>query len=160
MANITRSEPSRSALSSERNLSFDPFQSMREMLRWDPFSDIFRTMALDRVPSPISMSPMFDLRETNDAFILQADVPGVQEKDLEVSLSNNRLSISGNRESEENKGESSYRSWGSFSRSFTLPTDVDSDKVSAELKNGVLMIQLPKTGEAKAKRIEVRAEKK
>jgi HSP20 family protein len=107
---------------------------------------------------------MFDVRETSDAFILQADMPGVVEKDIDISLANNRLTISGKRESEQEvKGETYYRSertWGNFSRSFTLPTDVDANKVGAELKNGVLVISLPKTGESTTRHIPVHAEKK
>jgi HSP20 family protein len=150
MANLSlRNDP-------DVGLQFDPFQAMREMLRWDPF------IPSDRLS--ITFNPMFDVRETNDAFILQADMPGVLEKDLDISLVSNRLTISGKRESEQEvKGETYYRSertWGNFSRSFTLPTDVDANKVAAELKNGVLIIQLPKTGESMTKHIPVHAEKK
>ncbi len=85
-------------------------------------------------------------------------------KDLDISLASNRLTISGKRESEQEvKGETYYRSertWGNFSRSFTLPTEVDAHKVAAELKNGVLIIQLPKTGESMTRHIPVHAEKK
>lgn len=150
MANLSlRNDP-------DVGLQFDPFQAMREMLRWDPF------IQPDRLS--ITFSPMFDVRETNDAFILQADMPGVLEKDLDISLASNRLTISGKRESEQEvKGETYYRSertWGNFSRSFTLPTEVDANKVAAELKNGVLIIQLPKTGESMTRHIPVHAEKK
>jgi HSP20 family protein len=161
MANqLTRSDPS--AMMPDLGFQFDPFQTMREMLRWDPFPELYRGMPLERGGQ--LFSPSFDVRETSDAFILQADVPGVTEKDLDISLTSNRLTISGRRESEEEiKGETHYRmerSWGSFSRTFTLPTEIDANKVSAELKHGVLMIQLPKTGESMAKRIPVHAEKK
>lgn len=164
MANLTiRNEPSISALVPDLGYQFDPFQTMREMLRWDPLSDLYRG-AWPTERAGLAFSPMFDVRETNDAFILQADVPGVVEKDIDISLTNNRLTISGKRESEQEvKGETYYRSertWGTFSRSFTLPTDVDANKVSAELKSGVLFVQLPKTGESMAKHIPVTAEKK
>lgn len=163
MANLSiRNDPFSSSIIPDIGLQFDPFQAMREMLRWDPFTDLYRGLPTDRLG--ITFSPMFDVRETSDAFILQADVPGVMEKDIDISLANNRLTVSGKRESEQEvKGETYYRSersWGNFSRSFTLPTDVDANKVAAELKNGVLIIQLPKTGESMTKHIPVHAEKK
>jgi HSP20 family protein len=160
MANpLMRIDPS--SIAPDMGFQFDPFQTMREMMRWDPFSEMFRGMSQERGQM---FSPTFDVRETHDAFIIQADVPGVTEKDLDISLTSNRLVISGQRESEqETKGETQYRSersWGSFSRTFTLPTEIDTNKVNAELKNGVLMIQLPKTGESMTKHITVQAEKK
>jgi len=161
MANLSiRNDPS--SIIPDIGYGFDPFQAMREMLRWDPFQDIYRAMPVER--GGMAFTPMFDVRETSDAFILQADMPGVQDKDLDISLANNRLIISGKRESEEEiKGETYHRterSWGSFTRTFTLPTEVDANKVNAELKNGVLMINLPKTGEATTKHIPVQGEKK
>lgn len=160
MANpMTRIDPS--SIVPDLGSQFDPFQTMRELMRWDPFSDLFRAMPHERGQV---FNPMFDVRETHDAFVIQADVPGVTEKDLDLSLTSNRLVISGQRESEqETKGETQYRSersWGSFSRTFTLPTEIDTNKVTAELKNGVLMVQLPKTGESMTRQIPVHAEKK
>ena len=161
MANLSiRTDPS--SLLPDLGLQFDPFQAMREMLRFDPFPELYRGLPTERMGG--IFNPMFDVRETHDAFIIQADVPGVSEKDLDISLTSNRLIVSGRRESEEEiKGETQYRAeraWGSFSRSFTLPTEVDANKVAAELKNGVLLIQLPKTGEATTRRISVQGEKK
>jgi len=163
MANLSiRNEPTISSLLPDVGYQFDPFQTMREMLRWDPINDLYRGWPAER--AGITFNPLFDVRETNDAFILQADMPGVVEKDLDISLTNNRLIVSGKRESEQEvKGETYYRSertHGSFSRSFNLPTDVDANKVTAELKNGVLFVQLPKTGESMARKIPVHAEKK
>lgn len=160
MANLIRNDPTITSILPEFNLSLDPFKTMREMLRWDPMVDINRVLPTER----ISFNPTFDVKETNDAFIMHADVPGVAEKDIDISLTSNRLTITGKRETEhEVKGETYYRAertWGNFSRSFTLPTDVDANKVSAELKNGVLVVQLPKSSESMAKRITVQAEKK
>ncbi|MDP2275044.1 MAG: Hsp20/alpha crystallin family protein [Archangium sp.] len=155
----TRSDPT--ALFPELSLQLDPIQTMREMLRWDPFTDLYRGMPPER--SAQLFNPLFDVRETNDAFILEADVPGVQEKDLDISLTSNRLTVTGRREhEEETHGETHCRmerSGGSFSRSFTLPTEIDADRVSAELMNGLLQIQLPKTGESMTRRIPVRGER-
>lgn len=154
MANLSiRNDPFFSSLAPD--FAVDPFQSMRDMLRFD-WPSLERT--------GMAFNPMFDVRETGDAFILQADVPGVAEKDIDVSLSSNRLTISGKRESEQEvQGDTWYRSersWGNFSRSFTLPAEVDANRVAAELKNGVLVVQLPKTGEAKTRHVTIHAEKK
>jgi HSP20 family protein len=160
MANLsTRNDPN--AFFSELGSPFDPFQSMRDMMRWEPFSELFRGMPQERMQW---FNPTFDVRETNDAFVLMADVPGMTEKDIDLQLTNNRLVISGQRQmEEEQKGETHHRterSWGSFTRTFTLPAEIDSNKVSAELKNGVLTVQLPKTGGSMTKRITVQGERK
>lgn len=163
MANLSiRNDPSMTPIVPESLFSMDPFQTMREMLRWDPFTDLYRGLPMERMGR--SFSPQFDLTETSDAFRIQADVPGVNEKDIEISLTNNRLLITGKRESaQETKGETYYRAeraWGSFSRAFVLPAEVDANNIAAELKNGVLIVHLPKSGESMTKRIAVKAEKK
>jgi len=159
MANLPRHDPT--SMLPELGSHFDPFQTMRDMMRWDPFSELMRGMPQERMQM---FNPTFDVRETNDAFMLMADVPGMTEKDLDLQLTNNRLVISGQRQlEEEQKGETHYRterSWGSFSRTFTLPSEIDANKVSAELKNGVLTVQLPKTGESMTKKITVQGEKR
>ena len=91
--------------------------------------------------------------------MFKADVPGIKEPDIEVNLAGNRLTISGKREAEkEDKGETLYtyeRSYGSFTRTFTLPEQTDASQVKAELKNGELTVVVPKTPAAVAKRIPV-----
>jgi HSP20 family protein len=133
-----------------------PFRTMRELLRWDPFEEM-------AAPWPAfegaAFAPDFDVKETKESFVFTADIPGVAEKDLQVELSGNRLSVSGKRESEKTEQGDTYytteRSYGSFFRSFTLPDGVDSDKVKAELKNGVLNLTVPKLPQAQAKKISV-----
>lgn len=136
---------------------FDPFQTMRELLRFDPFTDLYR-FGGERLAS--TFNPSFDVRETADAIVLTADMPGVKEGDLDIQLTNNRLTITGKRESEQEvKGETYYRaerSWGSFARTFTLPTEIDANKVSADLKNGVLTVQLPRLAAVQPKKISVK----
>lgn len=134
----------------------DPFRLMRDLLRLDPFAELgSKWPALEGV----SFAPDFEVKETKDSFIFTADVPGVAEKDLQVQLAANRLSVSGRRESEKTEhGDTFYtseRSYGSFTRSFSLPDGVDSEKVRAELKDGVLSIAVPKRPEAQLKKINV-----
>jgi HSP20 family protein len=103
--------------------------------------------------------PAFDVKETKDSFIFKADMPGVDEKDLEITITGDRLLVSGKRESEKQEGNERFftyeRSFGSFSRAFTLPEGVDSEHVQADLKNGVLSLVLPKKPEVQPKRIAV-----
>jgi HSP20 family protein len=133
----------------------EPFRFLRDMFRWDPFQEM-RPLWAGELPA---YAPAFDIKETKDSFVFKADVAGVKESDLEVSSTGNRLTISGKRESEkEEKGDTYYaceRSYGSFSRSFTLPDQADVAHVKAELKSGELTIVVPKAPAAVAKRIPV-----
>ena len=135
---------------------WDPFRRMRDLLRWDPFGELGQAWPAFE---DAAFAPAFEVKETKEAFVFTADLPGVAEKDLQVQLAENRLSVSGKRESEKTEqGETFYtteRSYGSFSRSFTLPEGIDRDKLHAELKNGVLSIIVPKRPEAQPKKINV-----
>jgi HSP20 family protein len=124
----------------------DPFQVMREMMA-DPFR-MFQAQPWTRAGREIGWNPGFEVRETDDAFLFKADLPGIRHEDLEISLSGNQLEISGKREHEQEKEEGQYytyeRSFGSFSRSFTLPESADLDKIRSDLKEGVLTLVVPK----------------
>lgn len=132
--------------------SLEPFRLMRDFLRWDPLRDY-------DLGAPAAFMPSFDVKESPDAYQLKADLPGILEADLEISLESNRLTVAGKREAETAKdGERWHlaeRSNGSFSRTFTLPEDVDSEKVVAELRNGVLTLMVPKRPEVRPKKISV-----
>lgn len=107
-------------------------------------------------------TPRVDVTEDNDNLYVEADLPGIDKKDVKVSVTGDVLTISGERKVEQRDENKNYyrieRSSGSFSRSFTLPAEIDSEKISAEFKDGVLKITMPKTEEAKVveKRIEVK----
>lgn len=100
-----------------------------------------------------AISPAVDVVENDDAFEITAEVPGLDEKNIEVKLSNGMLSIRGEKSEEKEQKEKSYhlseRHYGSFQRSFQLPEVVDADKVKASFANGVLKIALPKNANAK-----------
>jgi len=104
-------------------------------------------------------APAVDVSETEDAITVKAEIPGVNQDDIEISLTGDVLTIKGKKEEEkEEKGRSFHRierCYGSFSRSFTLPSTVDQDNVKASYNKGVLEITLPKKAEAKAKTIKV-----
>jgi len=104
--------------------------------------------------------PDLDVEEKENEFAVTVDIPGVDKRDVKVSIENNLLTIKGERkvertEEEEGTYHCSERSYGSFSRSFTLPRTVDSKKISAVHKDGVLAITLPKAEEAKEREIEI-----
>lgn len=134
---------------------WDPGRLIREMFRWDPFREMGPSMPADIA----SYSPAFEVKETKESFIFKADVPGIKEPDIEVNVVGNRLTISGKRDAEkEEKGETFYayeRSYGSFTRTFTLPDQTDPEHVTAQLSNGELTVIVPKSGGAVAKRIPV-----
>ncbi len=105
------------------------------------------------------MQPNFDIEETDQAYLLSVDLPGVKKEDVKVDLSENILTISGERKYEhesKEKGATRYeRSYGQFQRSFTLPASIEVDKVEANLEDGVLRIALPKSEKAKSRPIQV-----
>lgn len=141
----------------EERRELEPSRWLREFLGWDPFREMTPFVEVDR---GLRFSPDFEVKENKEGFSFKADMPGIKESDLEITLTGNRLCISGKRESEkEDKGETYYvseRSYGSFSRSFTLPEGVDAAHLKAELKDGVLMIALPKLPEMQPRKIDVK----
>jgi HSP20 family protein len=157
MGNIAvQKETPRSPAVTTPSREWDPFRALRELVSWEPFTEMMpRSLAFQSV----AFSPDFEVKETPEAFVFTADVPGVKESDLDIRLTQNRLSISGKRESEKTeKGEQFYtteRSYGSFTRTFTLPEGIDAEKISAELKGGVLNLAIPKKPEALPKKIDV-----
>jgi HSP20 family protein len=105
-------------------------------------------------------SPSIDLSETDDNIVVKAEIPGIDPKEVNISIQDNNLIIKGEKKEEkEEKGKNYYRmerSYGRFSRSVELPASVDMDKVNAECKNGVLEITLPKKEEVRPKQISVK----
>ena len=103
--------------------------------------------------------PAMDLVEADDHFVLKADLPGLAEDDVAIEVQDNVLTISGSREAEHERKEKGWyrleRSYGSFSRSLTLPDGVDAEKVEAHFDRGVLEIRVPKPEERKPRRISI-----
>jgi len=103
--------------------------------------------------------PAVDIKETNDAFILHADIPGVDPKDVDVHMENGILTIKGERESEKKEEREGYkrveRQYGSFYRRFSLPDTADAEKISAKSKNGVVEITIPKKEAVQPRKISV-----
>lgn len=105
--------------------------------------------------------PSLDLSETSDAVQVRMDVPGVNVKDIDIQINGNLLTISGKREEEKEEKDRTYhrveRTSGSFSRTVTLPCPVDEAKVDAQYREGILTVAMPKTAEAQARKIKVKA---
>ena len=108
----------------------------------------------------VDWAPSVDITEDEKEYLIKAEAPGVKREDLNVKVQKGVLTISGERKSEkEEKGKKFHkveRSYGSFARSFTLPEDAEDEKLSAQFKEGVLTVHLPKTAKAKAKSKEIK----
>ncbi len=117
---------------------------------WSPFSFPF---------SDLDWNPSVDVAETDSEIIVKADVPGVSKDDIDVTVDNNQLIISGEKKhEEEEKGKNYYhmeRRYGSFRRVFALPSTADTDNVKASYENGVLTVSIPKTEVAKGKKVKI-----
>ena len=136
------------------NLGFrDLGQARREMDRlFDSLGGLtgFRTAGV---------YPAINVSETGEAILVRAELPGVKPEDLDVTVENNTLMLAGKREVESESNDVSYhrreREWGSFRRSFDLPTRVASESVNARYHNGILTIELPKAAEVRPKQIAI-----
>ncbi len=146
---------------------------MTVITRWDPFRefstlqdrmnrlfrDSYGSEGREESLTTTSFAPPVDVYEDEHNITLKIEVPGIDEKDIDVRLENNTLTVHGERKFEKEEKEENYRrverQYGSFTRSFTLPTIVDAEKVAANYDKGVLKIQLAKKAEAKPKQIKV-----
>jgi len=145
---------------------------MTVLTRWDPFRE-FSTLQ-DRMNRLVrdsfgdgreealttsSFAPAVDVYEDEHNVTLKIEVPGVEEKDIDVRIENNTLTVHGERKFEKEEKEENYRrverQYGSFTRSFTLPNTVDAESVSASYDKGMLKIKLSKKAEAKPKQIKI-----
>ncbi|MEZ0284825.1 MAG: Hsp20/alpha crystallin family protein [Thermoleophilia bacterium] len=143
---------------------------MRDIIRWDPFRDLFALRAemdrlLARVPGPGESSlprrwaPASDVVETDDAIVITAELPGVKDEDVAITVENGVLRISGERRLEHETEDDRYhrleRSYGGFERTFPLPPSVDEDDINAGIAYGVLKISIPKPTATEPKRIAI-----
>jgi HSP20 family protein len=143
------------------------------IIRWDPFRDLAtlrermnrlfeeaytsRGEEKDMVAS--AWNPSVDIYEKENAIVLKAEVPGIDENDVEIKIEDNTITLKGDRKFEKETKEENYhrieRSYGSFYRSFTLPRNIDQDKIKAESENGILKITMPKKAELKPKKVKI-----
>lgn len=139
---------------------FDPTRFARQFFGWDPF----REMAPVPLRGESEFMPAFDVKETKEGYVFKADLPGVKDADVEITLTGNRLTISGKREAEKTERSDTLftfeRSFGSFARSFTLPDSANPEATHAELRDGVLTVHVGRRPEAAPRRIDLRAHAK
>jgi HSP20 family protein len=137
---------------------------MALLMKPEPFSQevnrLFNTL-FDVGDAPAQRwLPAMDLIEADDHFVLKADLPGLGEDDVSIEIKDNTLTISGERRSEhEDRDQGWYRverQFGRFSRSLALPDGIDADAVSAEFKDGVLDVRIPKPEETKPRRVQIK----
>lgn len=140
-----------------------------QMSRWNSEPryvtvDPFRVMqgffgGSDENMSNRGWTPAVDIRETEDAYEVTAELPGMKKDEVEITLENNLLRLSGERSFEKDTSKESYhrmeRVYGSFSRAFSLPQRVDSEKVTAAFADGILTVTVPKADEAKPRKIDI-----
>jgi HSP20 family protein len=145
----------------------------RSLSRWEPFREpstqndrmtrLFRELYSPEGPqetlTTTSFAPPVDVYEDEHNIILKIEVPGIDEKDIDVRMENNTLTIHGERKFEKEEKEENFRRvermYGSFTRSFTMPDSVDAEHVTADYDKGMLKINLAKKAEAKPKQIKV-----
>lgn len=147
-----------------RREEYDPFSLFRQEMN-TLFDNFFRGFELEPFRGRFgTFSPSIDVKESDKDISVTAELPGLDDKDIDVSLSRDSLTIKGEKKEEkEEKGKDYYRmerSFGSFSRTIPLPAEVNVDKVKAEFKKGLLTVTLPKTEKAlkEKKKITVKAE--
>lgn len=152
---MARKEPKDIARVEPRVLSpFEEIEKLFEEIWKRPFSHFGSLLPRLRSEADI-VAPAVDIYEEGDDLVLKADLPGLKKEDIEVKVTDDFIVISGEKKKEEKVEEKNYyryeRSYGSFSRTFRLPIDVQTDKAKAKFENGVLEIRIPKTEEAKSK---------
>lgn len=143
------------------------------IIRWDPFKDmvtlrekmnrlfedVFTGQSEDKELAASSWAPAVDIFETENDLVMTAEVPGIDEKDIEIKIEDNTLILKGARKFEKETKEENYhrieRSYGSFYRAFTLPNSIDPERIQAEHENGVLKITMPKRTELKPRKVKI-----
>jgi HSP20 family protein len=141
-------------------IKYDPFRELRNL------QDEMTRLFIGTVPRDNGEQmgqgtwlPSVDIFEDQDTLVLEADLPGLNREDFEISVENNVITLKGERKFEKKVNGDNYhrveRSYGSFARSFTLPQTVTADGAKADFENGILRVSLPKREETKARKIEI-----
>lgn len=141
------------------------------LVRWSPWRDIMSVQdEMNRLFNGLAKRrgdygageewvPAVDISETDEGFIVTADVPGITSEDIKITVSNNVLTLRGEKKNVREESKENFhrveRVYGSFERTFSLPSSVDSDNIRASYRNGVLEVKLPKSKEAKPQEIKI-----
>lgn len=147
---------------------FDLVPMRRSLLSLMPQMDLFDRF-FDELSLPSFfgeeriLAPAFDISETEKEYVITGEIPGIDVKDLDVTLSDGRLTIKGEKKQEKEEKDENYhrveRHYGSFQRSFGIPENIETDKLEATYKDGILKLTLPKSEVREAKKIEVKEKK-
>ena len=149
---------------------------MSSITRWDPFrelDDLQNRLSTIFGRAPVKKegdkrealtvaewAPLVDIVEDDKNYVIKAELPGLKKEEIKVGVQDDVLTISGERKYEKEEKDKKFhrieRAYGSFMRSFTIPEDSDGEKVSAEFKDGILRVHLPKTEKVKPKQVEVK----
>jgi HSP20 family protein len=141
--------------------------------RWDPFEELttlrnrmdrlWTRVTAENEPVMANWTPTSDVLETKDEIVIKAELPGIEEKDVEIQIENGVLTIQGERKAEKETEDKGFRrverAYGSFFRSFTLPPNVEAEKIAANFNNGLLEVHMPKKEGAKPRAIKVEVKK-
>ncbi len=162
---MAKKKESKELIKTEPSRFLSPFEEMERR-----FEDFFRrpfSLAPSwwprvKFPEAEEVSPSIDIYEEGDDVVVKGDIPGMNKEDLAVNLTDDTITISGEKKKEEKVEKKNYyrmeRSYGSFRRSFRLPEEVQADKAKAKFKDGVLEIRIPKTEEAKKRERKLKIE--
>jgi HSP20 family protein len=140
------------------------------MLRWNPVRSLvspswdvdrfFSNFENELFNNDTTWRPAVDVNETKDAYLLNAELPGMTKEDIKISFDNNLLTLAGEKKLEHEENKENYfrveRAYGKFERSFRLPEGVNADQIKANYKNGVLSLEIPKSEKVKPKEIEIK----
>ena len=145
-------------------IKFDPFRELRSLQ--DEMNRLFNSNFPSRYSQEDMVSggwtPSVDIYETEDEIVLEAELPGMKREDFEVSIENNVVTLKGERNFEKKEENENYhrveRAYGSFTRSFSLPSSVSPENTNADFSNGILRVTLPKQEETKTHKIEITGE--
>lgn len=136
---------------------WNPFQELERVQR--EVNRLFDSEVRGRAESDAQWAPRVDIYEDPERFLCKAELPGMKPEQVNISIENNLLTISGERKFEHEEKKNNYhrieRLYGSFRRSFQLPNTIDATKVSAEMKDGILAVSLPKRVEVQPKQIKI-----
>lgn len=145
-----------------REQAMNPYRAMREMMEHMMLEDLFSdwsTMRARQLELPKQFTPIVDVIDEDRQIRVEAEIPGMSPEDLEVTVTEDRLILRGEKQEKEESGTRyRERSFGSFERVIALPCDIDRDSVQATFKNGVLHITIPKTHQSQPRKIRIQTE--
>ena len=157
MSDKPKKEESRSR---EAAIWRDPFAELARLRDWSPFHRLFGDLRDDRPFASFGWTPAVDVVESDGAYCITVELPGAKREDVTLEIHGTMLEVRGEkrpeREEKDERRRVVERSYGSFSRHFSLPAHADPERIGATFKDGVLTIEIPKVAESKAKQVDIK----